>query len=244
MDRILLFSGGRDSFLTACHLVELGDTVYILTCDPGCVTGLDNVPHSVKRLQEKYGVDKIKDADALSTVWIKNTFNSIWKRQPISKLNEICPDVTLNQAQCFLCQTAMWLKAIAYSKVKSITSIACGYRSSDLFCTGSDAYSDFIIHLCKDFNRTTYYPIWDMDFCKNNMNIRNQELIRRGFCPTMLEPKCIDGLPTIKKIDESVVKQLVAWFKDSVEYHSIVTSEVTFMQSQKITHDSHIGRYI
>ena len=57
---IVLFSGGKDSFLSTILLIEKGYQVYLVHYDNMCQIGSDNIKKGVNRLIKKYGSDKIK----------------------------------------------------------------------------------------------------------------------------------------------------------------------------------------
>lgn len=51
-DALVLFSGGKDSFLTTLNLLHEGYRVTLLTCDNGSEMCIRNVEHSVIRLKK------------------------------------------------------------------------------------------------------------------------------------------------------------------------------------------------
>ena len=55
-----LFSGGKDSFLSTCKLLEKDNVVYLVTYDNGCGLYSNNVKHGSDRLINKYGKEKVK----------------------------------------------------------------------------------------------------------------------------------------------------------------------------------------
>lgn len=54
-----LFSGGKDSFLSTCKLLEEDNTVFLATFENGCGLCCENVRHGVDRLTEKYGKERV-----------------------------------------------------------------------------------------------------------------------------------------------------------------------------------------
>lgn len=55
---LLMFSGGRDSYLAACKLIEQGYYVYMITFDNGCTSNLKAVKKVAKTIVDKYGMSQ------------------------------------------------------------------------------------------------------------------------------------------------------------------------------------------
>ena len=55
---ILMFSGGRDSFLSACYLIEDGFRVCMATFENGAGLQTYNAAHGARRIIETYGQEK------------------------------------------------------------------------------------------------------------------------------------------------------------------------------------------
>jgi len=59
MDILLLFSGGKDSLLSAARLAEDGWKVRLAIMDNGCIVGINNAMHGIRTLQDRYGKDRV-----------------------------------------------------------------------------------------------------------------------------------------------------------------------------------------
>lgn len=50
----VLFSGERDSFVSACKMIDKGYKIHLLTFDNGCMSGLGSIRHGASRLCKIY----------------------------------------------------------------------------------------------------------------------------------------------------------------------------------------------
>lgn len=119
-------------------------------------------------------------------------------RCTIQHVGDTYPNLTLPQMQCLVCQTAMWAAAVAYAVGHKIPAIAAGYRKTDNFCTGLQAYAERITALAAEYGVAVVRPVWDTEEWDSPGGIsRDGELKDRGFEPQVLEPKCMLGMPAV-----------------------------------------------
>lgn len=192
MDKVLvLFSGGKDSFLTAAQLVVDGYQVELISFNGGALAHEENLLHGVERLQRAYGSDYIYYAGIYPTVGTVQRLGRYWAEARQSELAEKWPELSNCQVTCLHCQTAMWAAAIAYAKAHKIPYIACGYKDADVFCTGVKSYRQAIEKVAEKYQVWLRYPVLNMpsDFD------RDMKMERFGFEPSVLEPKCLLGRP-------------------------------------------------
>ena len=106
---LVLFSGGKDSMLSSMLLIEQGYEVYLVHYDNSFELGNKN---GFKRLEKKYGSDKVKylgvkRIDGIFREFIKDFYNL--------KTNEISKEygkVTISQFNCLACRLSMYVEAI------------------------------------------------------------------------------------------------------------------------------------
>lgn len=195
-DVLILFSGGKDSFITSCMQATAGNRVYLISFNNGAVNGEENLLHGVKRLQNRYGEQNIIYAGVYFTGAIISRLNQAWLYMPQEELGRKYPQLINAQLTCLHCQTAMWISAIAYASVKNIHFIAAGNRKSDPFCTGQQFFIQHFTRVAQKYNITVQLPVWEDDaWVKSNGWERDLEMTRRCFEPAVLEPKCVLGQP-------------------------------------------------
>ena len=207
---LVMFSGGKDSFLTACRILNGGNSVVLLSFNGGSVIAEKNLRHGADRLIQRYGADKVEYAGVYPTIATIQRLNSTWIYKTQKELADEYPYVTNCQFQCLHCQTAMWISAIAYCKAKDIHYIACGYRKSDVFCTGSPEYMDRISEIARKFDCYIETPVWDIE----NDWERDQEMLYNQFVPKVLEPKCLIGRAPLKGLSSNEHWDMIKYVDD------------------------------
>ena len=110
---LLLFSGGKDSFISASREIYTGNRVILISFNNSAVIGEKNILHGVARLQRKYGDNRITYAGCYNTGAIIQSLKDKWADIPWSVLGEQYPNLTNTQITCLHCQTAMWIAAMA-----------------------------------------------------------------------------------------------------------------------------------
>lgn len=234
---LLMFSGGKDSFLTACKLVEDGYNVKLIMFNSGCIAGEENALVTAQRLVDRYKehVEVIGIRTSMST---RTRIDKYWKEMSINELNKYYPAVTGIQAQCFFCQTSMWIEAIGYCVAKDIKYIACGYKNSDNFCTGSEDYLDMLANICANYNIEIKTPLWTFEDIKYGVNIRDEEIAERRFVPSVLEPQCAIGLPAKQRISGDEMTQLTRYFDEYIDYKDLINRSAKVLRCIKISNRS------
>lgn len=187
---LVLFSGGKDSFITACQVAEAGNYPTLISFNGGGVVAEEHLMHGVTRLKKRFSC--VEFAGVYLTVATIQRLNEYWINAPQSELGEKYPYMTNCQARCLHCQTAMWVAAIAYAKAKGIKAIAAGYRKDDDFCTGDAHYRELMSVVADNNGITLDFPVWDL---YGDNIARDLVMVRSGFEPVVLEPKCLLGTP-------------------------------------------------
>ena len=188
---LVLFSGGKDSFLSACRLLNDGHKVALLSFNGGAVCGEENIKSGAERIVKRYGSDNATYEGVYSTAATIRRLESRWAYFSQKELGERYPNLTNCQFQCLHCQTAMWTAAIAYCLAKDIKFIASGCKENDIFCTGNVLYLNRIKDIASKHGISIVFPLWEL---KNDWE-REIEMVRYGFLPSVLEPKCLIGRP-------------------------------------------------
>lgn len=194
---LVLFSGGKDSFLSACRLITEGHTVDLISFNNGAVANEKILVKSARRLVNRYGADRAKYLGCYNTTAVIQTLSGWQSDTPWSGLAARYPDLYDSQVRCLTCQTAMWAAAIAYACARHIPAAACGYRMSDVFCTGKDSYWKRISALAAGYKIGLLRPVWnDSVWTATPGDVsRDLEMENHCFSPVAFEPKCLIGRP-------------------------------------------------
>lgn len=200
-EAILLFSGGRDSFLAACYLIENGFKVYMVTFENGISLGAYNAKHGADRIIAHYG----KRAEFLGVysvagIW-REFFLPYFNMKP-SKIMQEYGELTISQFHCLTCRSAMYIWSIIKAKQMELNYIADGARKDQGFVIELPIMIERFRKFLSEFSIKLLLPVWNLSSNWERKNL----LLLRNFVPKTLEPQCLIGvaLPKGKRPDKNV----------------------------------------
>ena len=231
---LVLFSGGKDSFLSTLIALEKECKVHTVTFQNGLELKLKNVLIGAKRIQKKYGKDRIniigiKNIEAIWRELICEFYN--WDIQSI--LNRF-GKMTISQYNCLSCRLAMYIASIIICKTNHIECVIDGARKSQLFAIEQPKMIQKFKQLFQENNLNIEYPLLYKD---NDFQIKN-EILARGFIPKMNEAQCLLGMPIAKdgvsqEILEGMInvydKYLYAKTKQLINQYKNITFEGEYL---------------
>jgi len=209
-EAILLFSGGRDSFLAGCYLMEEGFKIYMVTFENGVGLSAHNAEHGAKRIIKRYGKDKAEflGVHSVAGIW-REFFLPYFNLKPSEILKEF-GELTISQFHCLTCRSAMYIWSIIKVKQMGIKYIADGARKDQGFVIELPNMIEKFRNFFAEYGIELLLPVWDLasDWERKNF------LLLRGFVPKTLEPQCLIGvsLPGGKIPDEEIQKAVGNYF--------------------------------
>lgn len=206
---LVLFSGGKDSMLSAVLLIEQGYEVILVHYDNSFELGSENVKIGYERLVNKYGEDKVKylgvkKIDAVFRTFIKDFYNF--------KVDEILKEygkISFSQFNCLSCRLSMYVTTIILCKQLNISYVADGARKSQLFAIEQDEMLNLFKDLFKENNIDLLLPVINLE---NDFEEKNEFLIR-GIIPKVSEAQCLIGMP-LNINDEDILVASVNIYKN------------------------------
>ena len=192
-ETLILFSGGKDSFLSTLIMLVKGYKVNLVTFDNGQELKSKNVLIGAKRIQKKYGSDKveiigIKKTDAIFRDLICSFYN-----YDIEYIKKQFGKITISQFNCLACRLAMYILAIIICIQKKINLVVDGARESQLFAIEQEKMIEQFKKLFKEFNIEIIFPLL---YETDDYSIKNQ-ILAHGFVPKMNEGQCLLGMPIL-----------------------------------------------
>lgn len=189
---LVMFSGGKDSFLTVCRYLIQREPVGLLAFDNGSLAGTKCIEDGAHRLITRYGVKEVKWEGIYNTASLQREL-SVWSQT--ATCMEVAPilgAVNYAQLQCLHCQTAMWVAAIAYATAKGYRRISSGYRVTDYTCMGSSLYLKQLQRVAQRVGVAVDFPLWhDVQVGEELAFDVEEELSQHGLMQTVCGPQCM-----------------------------------------------------
>lgn len=209
-----LFSGGKDSFLSTCKLLEEDNSVSLITFENGCGLCSENVKHGVDRLIERYGNERVVFLGIynISGIW-REFFLPFFNQKP-SEIIEKYGEITFSQFNCLTCRVSMYIYSIAICKNLGIRKISDGARHDQGFVIELEPMLERFKQLLHNYEIELLLPVIDM----NSDWKRKNELLIHGFVPKTLEPQCLLGVPLKggKQPDDDIIQGTLAFFDKEI----------------------------
>jgi len=207
-----LFSGGKDSFLSACKLLEKDNKVYFVTYENGCSLSSDNAVQGVNRLSDKYGQDNVRFIGIYNTSGIWRSFFLPFLNLKPSEVSEKYGEITYSQFNCLTCRLSMYLYSIVICRRLGINKVSDGARYSQGFAIELAPMIDRFKRLFMEYQIELILPVIDLDSDWQKKN----ELLLRGFVPKVSEPQCLCGVPLDNKLANEIIQGVVSFYDKEV----------------------------
>lgn len=211
-ETLILFSGGKDSFLATLLMLEKGYKANLVTFDNGYELKCKNVLIGAKRIQKKYGTDKveiigIKKNDSIWRNLICNFYN-----YDIGYIKDRFGNITFSQFNCLSCRLSMYIMAMIICKQRNIKLVVDGARKSQLFAIEQDQMIDEFKELFEKFGLEICFPLLDE---ANDYEIKNK-ILAHGFVPKMNETQCLLGMPINNSMNDEVLNGCINVYREEL----------------------------
>ena len=192
-DVLILFSGGKDSFLSTLIMLNKGYRVNLVTFDNGQELKSKNVLIGAKKIKNKFGEDKvniigIKKTDAIFRELICSFYN-----YDTNYINQKFGNITISQFNCLACRLSMYILSIIICKKENVKLVVDGARKSQLFAIEQQTMINEFKKLFENFNLEIIFPVLNETY---DYSIKNQ-ILANGFVPKMNEGQCLLGMPIL-----------------------------------------------
>ncbi len=208
---ILMLSGGRDSFLAACHLLEdpAGYHVQMVTYDNGCAYGSAKAKAVADRIIARYGAERASFLGVYKIAGLIRKFFSPYFNMKPEEQAKRYQGMTPSQFHCLICRTGMYIFSIWLAQKNGARYIAEGGRRDQEFVIELPGMAlERYPALVKEAGLELLLPVYELD---DNWE-RDNELILRKYLSKTFEPKCMIGFPVRGSVDESVIEGVHAYY--------------------------------
>lgn len=222
---LLLYSGGLDSMLSACYLAARGYHVNLIHFDNGSSIGTEMIIKGAKKLEERFGSEKITYLGIVPIVGVIRSFHKI-KNLKCSEILETYGNTTISQYQCLACRSAMYWYAAMIALEKGIPTIAEGARKSQQFVIEQPPMMKEYEKFLSSQGLTLLTPVYHLD----DDYERICQLERFRMEPVAYEGKCLLGhyLEEDYPVDEEIIDGTVKIFQETIlpEMNQLANSEI------------------
>lgn len=218
---LLMLSGGRDSFLSACYLIERGYEVNMVTFYNGHMSCIELVQDVAARLIKRYGEERAKFVGIHSIIGtLYHLYEPFIYKTPKELVGDY-PDLLPSQIFCLACHTAMYVRAIAYCKHNNISVLAEGARFKQGFFVELPEMVERYSRLADANGIQLELPVYHLQSDWD----RKLAMADRGFLPKTYEPQCWLGCPLRGDLTTEQRDSLTKYF-DMVMYPILISIHV------------------
>ncbi len=211
-EAVVLISGGRDSLLSSCMVIEQGYKIFPIICNNGHIEGVNRAMLAVMSLKKKYGDDKVSDLIQCNTgMTLLSYIFPIWHETP-KKLIEKYPDLPIYQVHCLTCKIAMYVHVLAFCRANSVNYLVDGMRKSQGFFVDLNEMKEQFNLMCLYNDVKLITPVYDIvsDYERKRM------LCDRGMTTKTLEPQCFLGCPLKGSLSKEECECLIDFFENEL----------------------------
>jgi len=182
---LLMFSGGYDSLLAPCYLIEQGYDVLLVTFNNGLEKNLKTIEVNVERLTNLYG-NKIQFLGIKNVAGLMRKFLIPY----LTGRKEFKYNLKPMEIVCLSCRTAMYTRSIVECLLMDIKYIAEGARESQGYPEQQAPVIEALQGLCQRYSIELLLPVYNET--KEN---EKEALIMRNIIPKTTEPYCTFQMP-------------------------------------------------
>lgn len=210
---LLMFSGGRNSFLSALRLHREGYYVTLVTFYNGCMQGMGSVRQDAMRIVKHLGEDSARFAGIYSIIVPFRKFQDPYVLDGKFCGSDCSPVAQISQLNCLACHTAMYVAGLAYCKTHGITTIADGARESQGFFVELPIMKTHYENLALSYGVKVITPVYDLVDDQERKN----EITRAGLIPKTMELQCWIGRAMYKPLSTREQSPLEHYFLREIE---------------------------
>lgn len=210
---LLMFSGGYDTLLASCYLVQKGYKVVLATFDNGLEKNMESVNVNKDRLIKLYS-SRIR---FLGVKHITGIWRELFLLPYFTGREDFDYELKPMEFICLSCRTAMYVRSIAECLLRGIKLVAEGARESQRYPEQQRPVMNIFKKLCNDYSIELLLPVYDIP----NKERVKEELIIRDILPKTSELYCIFAMPLYEyKPSEDAMNEMVRLLKEYLIPHA------------------------
>ena len=214
---ICLYSGGKDSHLATCQLIDRGHRIHMVTFENGAGLAGHNAQNGADRIIKRYGQDKAQYLGLYSTAGIWREFFLPFYNLSPTEIQERFGQITVSQFNCLSYRSAMYVAAVKLARLHQINAIADGASSKQGFVIELPCMIEQFFLFFKELGIEFICPVVDLS---DDWRLKNL-LLCHGFVPKTIEQQCLIGCPIPAMPDENLQNATVKCFQDYIKPKAI-----------------------
>lgn len=203
-DVLLLYSGGKDSTLSAIRLHNAGYNVHFIHFDNGSMKDQDK-PYLTYR-------KTFKPEDGYYFSYLHKSVDTSYLFSSLYQGYKPSTDSSFDsEIRCLTCRMSMYIETIRIAKKEGFKYIAEGARISQKFMLEQPPILDRVAELTNTHGIKLLLPVLDL----SNDQEEIEEIISNGYSSKTWESKCLIGKPAKDKTKEDEQK-ILSYFNNSI----------------------------
>ena len=200
-DVLLMYSGGKDSTLSAIRLANAGYNVYLIHFDNGHM--LDSDKPFLTWKKSFFNLPGYNFPYAYSKVNIKSYFDNYFENWRQHYGDTLEDGTMTSEVRCLACRSAMYQKTLDIAISEGFKYIADGARISQKFMLEQVPMTKRFSELASNYGISVLYPVLDLV----DDDKEKKEIIEAGFSSKSWESKCLLGRRAMDKtlLDETII---------------------------------------
>lgn len=212
---LVMFSGGKDSLLTACRTIELGYDIHLVTFDNKRTSWLNVTKETVELLKTRYK-NHVLSHEIIETYDIVATLAEYYNSSTLHQIGSQYGLLKPYQVNCLHCHTAMYAKSIALCLKRNYPLIANGARFNQGFVVEHMQMLQEYTEIAEKYDITIHCPVFVHDDEQRKMDLAD-----RNIMCNVLEPQCWVGCPCKEKLNKKEIRTYLRYFKEQL-YDKII----------------------
>ena len=186
---MVLFSGGNDSVLTVARMIDIYDTVHIVTFDTGCIQNIHDRQFGKNYISQAYG-ERVIDDDIKNIYGIWQVLMRAIQDMSFTELYESYRAMSVSQTIALVNRVAMVSAAGILCFKRGITKLVVGDKMGDVMAFQQKNTNELVKDMMDRIFGIEYEtPIWEL---RDEFEVKS-ELMLRGIPHKTISPECIIG---------------------------------------------------
>lgn len=216
---VVLCSGGSDSTLALCEMVNSGYKVCPLICDGGCLSGVEWAKQRIDEVRNVFGTNIVLPTLTQFTGGAFRDLRYTVFNKTLSEISVKYGHIKPGHAICMMCHSIMVASAVGIARAYGWRDVVDGTRKSEKYIMSSEDMTDRYKKFAVCHKTNLCLPVYDI----SDVTLA---LSYYGISVQYAEPQCWVSHPP-KDLTPEATKELLQLFDiKTLKYMHTVTKQV------------------